>query len=171
MATQLGGRQHTQHEMQPSFATKHPYRNFAIMVLTSTLVMFAASYTGLYQSDHIYFSQTQAYMTLIMGASMAVIMLIFMRHMLLDRRSNWAAVGISALVFFISFFLLQSQKTIDDVAFMEAMIPHHSMAILSSSRARISDPRVQDLAGRIIKSQTQEIAEMKALIKSLKTKS
>lgn len=66
-----------------------------------------------------------------------------------------------------SLWLVRSQSTIEDVAWMKAMIPHHSIAILTSSRAEISDPRVRDLADRIIKAQESEIAEMKQLIQEL----
>ena len=47
------------------------------------------------------------------------------------------------------------------------MIPHHSIAILTSERANISDPRVRKLADDIIKAQKKEIQEMKALIEDL----
>mgnify|MGYP003648542232 FL=1 len=48
------------------------------------------------------------------------------------------------------------------------MIPHHSIAILTSERARITDPRVRELADGIISTQRKEIAEMQALIAELK---
>ena len=51
-----------------------------------------------------------------------------------------------------------------DVAWMKAMIPHHSIAILTSERANISDPRVRALADAIIEAQRGEIAEMKQYI-------
>jgi uncharacterized protein (DUF305 family) len=50
---------------------------------------------------------------------------------------------------------------------MKAMIPHHSIAILTSERAKISDPRARKLADEIIQSQRREIDEMKALITEL----
>jgi hypothetical protein len=50
---------------------------------------------------------------------------------------------------------------------MKAMIPHHSMAILTSERAQIRDPEVRLLADRIIDSQVREIREMKRLIAQL----
>ncbi|WP_367183435.1 DUF305 domain-containing protein [Sporosarcina sp.] len=50
---------------------------------------------------------------------------------------------------------------------MKAMIPHHSIAILTSERANITDPRVRDLADGIIEAQKREIKEMKQLIKDL----
>jgi uncharacterized protein (DUF305 family) len=48
-----------------------------------------------------------------------------------------------------------------------ALIPHHSIAILTSERAHITDPRVRKLADQIIESQRQEIIEMKQLINDL----
>ena len=50
---------------------------------------------------------------------------------------------------------------------MKAMIPHHSIAIMTSERAHIRDPRVRALADGIIEAQVREIAEMKALIADL----
>jgi len=47
------------------------------------------------------------------------------------------------------------------------MIPHHSIAILTSERARIKDPRVRKLADGIIEAQRREIEEMKTLIDDL----
>ena len=54
-----------------------------------------------------------------------------------------------------------------DDEYMKAMIPHHSIAILTSERAQISDPRVRKLADEIIEAQRREIAEMKYLIRDL----
>lgn len=65
-------------------------------------------------------------------------------------------------------FLLRSQATVQDVTYMRAMIPHHSIAILTSERADISDPRVRALADGIIEAQRREIAEMDALIADLR---
>lgn len=44
------------------------------------------------------------------------------------------------------------------------MIPHHSIAIMTSERAQIRDPRVRKLADEIIEAQRREIAEMRFLI-------
>lgn len=51
---------------------------------------------------------------------------------------------------------------------MEGMIPHHSIAILTSERARIEDPRVRQLADEIIEAQRREIKEMEWLIADIK---
>ncbi len=138
------------------------------MVLTSTIVMFLFKYLSTYKMDHIFFSETRAYMALLMGATMALIMLVFMVKMLKNRKVNiMIAIG-SVVVFFLSLYLLRSQTLVDDVDYMEAMIPHHSIAILTSERAQITDPRVRSLADEIISTQIEEINEMKKLIKDLK---
>lgn len=143
------------------------YGRFGAMIATSTVVMFGLMYLNTYQLDHVFFSETRAYMALVMGASMAVIMLGYMMDMYQDRRANLAIVIGSVAVFVAALWLVRSQATVTDVAWMKAMIPHHSIAILTSERARISDPRARKLADQIIESQRREIEEMKALISEL----
>lgn len=146
------------------------YGRFAAMTATSTVVMFGLMYLNTYRLDHLYFSETRAYMAVIMGATMAGIMLGFMLNMYNNRKTNIGIFVGSILVFIISLWLVRSQVTVGDVAWMKAMIPHHSIAILTSERANISDPRVRKLADEIIAAQVEEIAEMKGLIKDLESK-
>ncbi|MEO8052786.1 MAG: DUF305 domain-containing protein [Acidobacteriota bacterium] len=101
---------------------------------------------------------------------MAVIMLLFMKKMYADRRMNIGILALSVVVFGGALWLVRSQATVEDVSYMKAMIPHHSIAILTSGRAHISDPRVRKLADGIIETQQREIAEMKALISDLESK-
>ena len=81
-----------------------------------------------------------------------------------DRKKNIAIFVGAGLAFIMSLWLVRSQETVEDLAWMKAMIPHHSIAILTSERADISDPRVRDLADSIIEAQRNEIAEMKRYI-------
>ncbi len=143
------------------------YARFGLMILTSTVVMFGLMYLNTYATDHAFFSETRAYMALVMGASMAVVMLAFMTGMYTSRQANIAIVAGSVAVFAVALWLVRSQATVADVSYMKAMIPHHSIAILTSERANISDPRVRKLADAIVEAQRKEIAEMKALIKDL----
>lgn len=143
------------------------YGRFAAMIATSTAVMFGLMYTTVYRLDHVWWSQTKGWMALYMGAAMAVVMLAFMLGMYKSTRTNVAIFVGSAVVFAAALFFARSQTTVGDVAYMKAMIPHHSIAILTSERARISDPRVRQLADEIIEAQREEIAEMEALIASL----
>jgi uncharacterized protein (DUF305 family) len=124
-------------------------------------------YLNTYQLDHVTFSETRTYMAIVMGATMAVVMLAYMLKMYPNRRVNIGIFLGSAIVFAVALWLVRSQVTVDDVSYMKAMIPHHSIAIMTSERAQIRDPRVRLLADQIIKSQREEIAEMKALIRDL----
>jgi Na+/proline symporter len=143
------------------------YVRFAAMIATSTIVMFGLMYLNTYQIDHVFFSQTRAWMALLMGAVMAVIMLGFMWGMYKNRMANIGIVVGAVVVFAASLWLVRSQQTVYDADYMRAMIPHHSIAIMTSENAHIRDPRVRKLADGIIEAQVREIGEMKALLADL----
>ena len=145
----------------------HPYRNFILMIAVSATLMFGLMYLHTYQLSHVWFSQTRLFMIFIMAGSMALVMLFFMRHMYKDKQANIAIVIGSVALLGLGFWLVRSQVTVGDVAWMKAMIPHHSIAILTSERARISDPRVRKLADEIIAAQRREIGEMEILIRDI----
>lgn len=140
------------------------YRRFMAMIGTSTAVMFGLMYLNTFSLDHVFFSETRFWMAFVMGAVMAVIMLLFMLNMYKDPKKNAAIFIGSAVLFVATLWLVRSQQTIDDVAYMKAMIPHHSIAIMTSERAHIRDPRTRELAKAIITAQRREIAEMRYLI-------
>lgn len=146
------------------------YRRFGLMVGTATVIMYGLMYTTSYEWSHVWFSQTRLWMALYMGAVMAVVMLLFMLGMYKDRRKNIAILVGSLVVIVGGLSLARSQATVEDVSWMKAMIPHHSIAILTSERAEISDPRVRKLADEIIEAQRREIDEMEALIKDLESR-
>ena len=145
----------------------HPYRTFILMIAVASVLMFCLMYLNTYQVDHIWFSQTRLFMTFIMAGSMALVMLFFMRRMYTNRAANVAIVigGIGLMT--AGLWLVRSPGTGAGIAWVEAMIPHHSIAILTSERANISDPRVRELADEIIEAQRREIGEMEALIRDL----
>jgi uncharacterized protein (DUF305 family) len=143
------------------------YGRFAAMIATSTIVMFGLMYLNTFALDHVWFSQTRTWMAVIMGATMAIVMLGFMLEMYKSRVANLAIVAASIAVFAGALWLVRSQETVYDVSYMKAMIPHHSIAILTSRRAHIRDPRVRELADGIIEAQVREIAEMRRLIADL----
>lgn len=143
------------------------YSRFAAMIATSTLVMFGLMYLNTYMTAHIWFSQTRAWMALLMGAVMSIIMLAFMLKMYDSKRINATIFAGSLIVFAASLWLVRSQETVGDTSYMKAMIPHHSIAIMTSERAHIRDPRVRKLADSIIEAQVREISEMEKLIADL----
>ncbi|MCB2059264.1 MAG: DUF305 domain-containing protein [Novosphingobium sp.] len=142
---------------------------FAAMIATSTVVMYGLMYLNTYELSHIWWSQTRAWMALLMGATMAVVMLAFMWGMYRPLQWKLAILGGAVAVFAGSLWLVRSQETVGDISYMEAMIPHHSIAIMTSRRAHISDPRVRELANGIIDAQVREIGEMEALIADIET--
>jgi hypothetical protein len=143
------------------------YGRFAAMVATSTVVMFGLMYLNTYALGHIEYSQTRTWMAIVMGATMAIIMLGFMWSMYAGNRNKAAILVGGAVAFAVALWLVRSQETVTDVSYMKAMIPHHSIAILTSERAHIKDPEVRKLADGIIDAQVREIAEMKRLIARL----
>ncbi len=140
------------------------YWRFGAMILTSMVAMFLLTYANTYRTGDVRWSETRFFMTFVMGAAMAVIMLSFMLGMYRSRVVNVAIFAGSALVFVLALWLVRSQSTVDDQSYMRAMIPHHSIAILTSSRADIDDVRVRALADAIIEAQKREIEEMNWLI-------
>lgn len=140
------------------------YGRFFAMIATSTIIMFGLMYLNTYLLSHVFWSETRAYMALLMGAVMAVIMLAFMFSMYPSKTVNMAIFAGAAVVFGIALWLVRSQVTVGDMSYMRAMIPHHSIAIMTSTRANLSDPRVRRLADGIIYAQDKEIAEMRYLI-------
>lgn len=137
------------------------------MIVVSTIVMYALMYLNTWELDHVYYSQTRTWMALLMGAVMAIIMLGFMWGMYDDKRLNVVILMSSVVVVAVSLWLVRSQETVSDVSYMKAMIPHHSIAVMTSTRAHIRDPRVRKLADGILEAQVREIGEMKDLLGDL----
>ncbi len=137
------------------------------MLIFSAISMYVTMYFNTYEFSHVFFSVTRVYMTLIGIGGMAIIMFLFMRSMYTNKLKNIGIILGSLLLMGISTFLVRKQIPIDDVNWMKAMIPHHSIAILTSNRADLKDPEVKKLAQEIIKAQEKEIAEMKKMIERL----
>ena len=141
------------------------YLRFAAMIATSTTVMFVLTYTNAFAWEHVRWSEERFYMAVLMGGAMALVMLAFMRSMMYrNGRLNLVIVGVALALMAGGYTLSRSQVLVDDTAYMKGMIPHHSIAILTSERAGIEDVRVRELADGIIATQREEIAEMDWLI-------
>lgn len=144
------------------------YTKFVLMLAASFVAMYITMYFNTYQMDHVYFSLTRFYMSCLGISAMAIIMFVAMRNMYKNKKKNIAIVLGSILLFTTALTLVRAQAPIvGDVLWMKAMIPHHSIAILTSERADIEDPEVKKLAEDIIKAQKKEIEEMKTMINRL----
>lgn len=156
--------------MENSQGSHGSYKKFFAMIGTSMVAMFFLMYVHSYQVlDHAWFSETRLFMTLIMGAAMMAIMLAFMLGMYKNSKVNIAIFIGAGMLLLSAIGLVRSQITVSDVDFMEGMIPHHSIAILTSERAQIEDPRVRELADKILEAQRREINKMEWLIKDIRT--
>lgn len=155
--------------MQPASQMSHNhYPKFFLMLAASFVVMYVVMYLNTYEWDHVYFSLMRFYMTCLMVLPMGLIMLAFMSSMYPKRGLNLFIGGAGSMLFMVVYFLMRTQSFVNDVRWMEAMIPHHSIAILTSERANIQDPEVRKLADGIITTQKREIGEMKQMLARLK---
>ena len=147
---------------------KGNYTKFILMLVASFIAMYITMYLNSYALGHVYFNLTRFYISCLGIAAMAVIMWFFMRKMYQNKKKNIAILLGSLVLFLGALGLVRAQSPIiGDILWMKAMIPHHSIAILTSERADIKDPEVRKLADDIIKAQRKEIGEMKAMIKRL----
>ncbi len=143
------------------------YTKFFLMLGASFVAMYITMYLNTYQIDHVYFSLTRFYMTCLGISAMALIMFFFMRKMYQNNRKNISIILGSIVLFLGALVLVRQQKPVGDLLWMRAMIPHHSIAILTSERANIKDPEVNKLAKDIISAQKKEITKMKEMIERL----
>lgn len=146
-----------------------PYRNFVLMIVVAAVLMYGLMYLNTWRASDVWFSWSRVFMTMIMAGAMALVMLGFMRPMYRDRHANAVIVMVAVALLVAGTALVRTQATVGDVAYMKAMIPHHSIAVLTSTRARIRDPRVRKLADGIIESQEREITQMQALIEDIES--
>ncbi|MCM4156629.1 DUF305 domain-containing protein [Gramella sp. AN32] len=156
----MNSEENKQHKM-----SGNNYGNFFLMLGLSFVAMYITMYLNTYEWDHVYFSLTRFYMVCLGIAAMAVIMLSLMLKMYKNRKKN-IAIYVGSLVLFVAALgLVRAQRPIiGDVLYMKAMIPHHSIAILTSKRADLQDPETKKLAEEIIEAQKREIAQMRKII-------
>ena len=143
------------------------YVRFAAMILTAMVIMYFVMFVASWEWGHIRFSQSRIFMAITMGGTMGLIMLGWMRNMYKNTKVNTAIVVASIVLIAGGAALDRSQVTVEDTAFMRAMIPHHSLAITRSEHAQITDLRVCELAVQISEAQNREIAEMDWLIEDI----
>ncbi len=140
------------------------YMKFAAMLAISFVIMYSVMFLNVAEFDHVYLSVTRVYMTILMVAPMAIVMLLMMGGMYKNKKLNVGILAGSVLVFVVTLVFLREQTFIGDRQYMKAMIPHHSSAILTSENAAISNAETQKLAAEIIEAQEKEIKLMKQLL-------
>lgn len=144
---------------------KGAYRSLLLQTLFSGLIMYLVMFVMIDQLSSFYNNLNMLYMTIMMAAPMAVIMVVAMWGMFPSRRANITLIAACLLLFVASFALIRTQTSIDDRQFLRSMIPHHSGAILMCEQANLSDPELVQLCRGIIQSQRAEIEQMKAMLR------
>ncbi len=147
--------------------TKGSYRRFGLELVIDFVIMYLVMYTMIATLGHFYLNLNNVYMTLMMVAPMALIMLISMRSMFPSRRANWAIAIAAVVVFGISFWGMRTQAAVGDAEFVRSMIPHHSGAVLMCQEASLTDPELIALCEGIVAGQQSEIEQMQAILQRL----
>jgi len=143
------------------------YGRFAGMMALSFLAMFAFMYAMVDRLANVYPNLNQAYMAGLMVAPMAILELVLMGAMYANKQINTMIMGASVILLLICWFGIREQLGVGDKSFLRAMIPHHAGAILMCDQASLHDGEVRKLCSGIVKSQQQEIDQMKAILQRL----
>ena len=146
---------------------KMHYMHLGIMTLLSFIAMFILMYSMVDRFANVYPNLNQFYMAGTMAAPMVIIELLIMRSMYPDMKMNMIVGGLALVALVLFFVGIRAQTAVGDVQFVKSMIPHHSGAILMCERAPITDAELKTLCGEIIKSQQQEIDQMKQILARL----
>jgi len=106
----------------------------------------------------------KAYMSVIMAIFMVLIEVGMHDHQYDVCSTNFYIALVAALLLFI--YLYRKQVAIKDKQYLEGMIEHHSMALLTSEEIlkKTDDYNVAKLAKNIIQTQETEIKVMKSLL-------
>ena len=157
--------------MQHDRMNRQTVRSNYVMLALSSLVMLTMMYllmfTMIFSLGEFIQNINFFNMAVMMATPMTVMMPLIMPSMYPDRKLNLAIYAGCALLFVLSFAGIRSQAMVGNSQFLRSMIPHHSGAILMCEQAAITDPEIKSLCGRIIKSQAEEIDQMKAIRRRL----
>ena len=150
------------HADQPSAQMmRHNYQMLGLNLAISLAIMYFAMFAMIWSWGEFVQNINFFYMALLMWAPMAAVMLLTMRSMYRNPKLNAALYAAFAAVFILSWIGIRDQTLVGDKQFLRSMIPHHSGAILMCEKAKVNDPEIQSLCAEIIKSQAQEIDQMK----------
>ncbi len=140
------------------------YRKLALTLSINAVLMFFITYAMIDTVDHFHVNINRVYMSLMMVAPMAMLMLFVMRSMYTDATLNTILYAVFAVLFMASFALARTQTPVGNEQFLRSMIPHHSSAILMCEQSAITDREIITLCEEIVKAQKEEIAQMKNIL-------
>ena len=159
------------HNMHGQEAADHggdkSYVTLGLELAADFVMMFFVMYAMIATLDHFYFNISNVYMTMMMVAPMALLMLVFMRQMFPARPKNMVVIGLAIAVFALGWIGMRTQLGVGDAQLVRSMIPHHSGAILMCREAKLSDPELVELCRGIIDAQKREISQMERILERL----
>ena len=141
------------------------YRMLGVSAIGMLILMYLIMFTMIYSLGEFIQNINFFYMAIMMATPMVVMMPLMMPSMYPDRKLNLVVYLGSVVLFVLAFVGIRAQLLVGDTQFLRSMIPHHSGAILMCERANIRDPEIKALCGDIIRSQKQEIDQMKQILK------
>jgi FtsH-binding integral membrane protein len=140
------------------------YGKLALAMCINTVLMYFITYAMIDSIDHFYFNFNRLYMAVMMAAPMGVVMLLVMGSMYPKKKLNLLLYAFFIGLFAVTFSLARTQTPIGNQQFLRSMIPHHSSAIVMCQQSDISDPEIGKLCREIVKTQREEIAQMKDML-------
>lgn len=140
------------------------YRMLGSGAIAMLILMYLIMFTMIYSFGEFIQNINFFYMAIMMATPMVVMMPMMMKSMYPDTKLNMLIYVGSAVLFVLAFVGIRTQLLVGDTQFLRSMIPHHSGAILMCEQAQLKDPEIKALCGDIIRSQRQEIDQMKAIL-------
>jgi hypothetical protein len=139
------------------------YSKLIGMGLIHLIIMYFLMFSMVYGWPDVFMNLNTFYMAGMMAAPMVLFMPLMMPSMYKNKTWNALCIGGSSVLLVVFFLFIRAQTFVGDQQFIRSMIPHHSGAILMCERANIKDAELKALCGEIIKSQREEIEEMKQI--------
>lgn len=140
------------------------YTKLAIALGLSLILMFVLSMSMVRTLDHFYLNLSNFYMAVVMVAPMGIVMIGVMWAMFGNKRLNVILIACFVLLFGAALALGRTETFTGNKEFLKSMIPHHSRAILVCQESAITDPQIKRLCEGIVKTQQEEIEEMKRIL-------
>lgn len=147
----------------------HFYHSLFMMFLTSFIIQYyIMSYIMTNEVKYITNSYGKIYISIIMGLFM-ILTEIYMHDSTYNVFSYKLYIS-SVFILFVFIYLYRTQAYIYDKQYLEEMIEHHSMALLTSNKIleKTNNYEVAKLAKNIIQTQTDEINIMMNILKKNK---
>ncbi len=158
---------HGNAKKEPGGMTENHYPRFLLMIVLMFISMYILMYAMVNVFANVYTNFNQFYMAGLMTAPMVLIEILLMGAMYHNKKINLAIIAVSVIALIGFWFLIREQTAISDKQFIKSMIPHHSGAILMCQEAAITDPELKQLCDDVVRSQDQEIRQMKTILERI----